>query len=405
MASIVEPFELAQQSKTKYVTFNSANDRIAGGTLNRFTIDLTSASELQNCVGCQLVTAGFTPIPENVPLGANTIVVRTELLQFTLPPGPIQINFTATTFEDPPVTIDLIALLIGGTKTPDVWAQEVETAMNLALFNAFVGVTITIDVVDEDPLRWRWSMVSTPLPRNLQILAAIQSPLAVAGYIGLGPNEVLEMDSVGNNYFTDTFTDLSIDVNDHVLTIPPGQYDIDQVITALNAITPGPLPYFIWNFSPDELVDLIRTPIDNTFFRVLSVIEDPRSTLAPLIGYQGYTAPQEYTTNHIADTSPGLVGLTTAYLHIRRVATGNAVTIDDSKQPRAISLFGQIDVSQHGYGQYVFKDFSGAGSTYAIRFDNSIDLRRLDVRLRDEAGRLIPVVNPGVELQLKMFME
>jgi hypothetical protein len=137
----------------------------------------------------------------------------------------------------------------------------------------------------------------------------------------------------------------------------------------------------------------------------LSVIEDRGSTLAPILGYQGYTVAARFFTSQTADTNPGLFGLVSAFLHCRPLATGSTVTMSSvDTQSLEVSVMGQIPTNGVPYGEFVQHDFSKSGESFLIRFEDDRDLSRLQVRLRSHQGHLLQLGHPGITLFLKVFL-
>jgi hypothetical protein len=176
------------------------------------------------------------------------------------------------------------------------------------------------------------------------------------------------------------------------LTVPDDTYSITTLLAELDSQTGD----FSFAFVDDKVE--ITSPI---VFRVVDVLKDRNSTLAPLLGYQG-DEPDALLMQR-ADTSPGLVGIKQAFLHIRPVANRNSVTISRSTAKAiGVSILGQIPIGARG--DYTSFDFSGAGTSYYLDFGDERDLTQLRIRLRDFSGNLIPISNPGVQLSLKIFL-
>jgi hypothetical protein len=191
----------------------------------------------------------------------------------------------------------------------------------------------------------------------------------------------------------------------HRFVVPEGNYDIDGILTALNAADvpfPGLLDP-IWVFRNDR-VD-VSTVRDYPLFRVLPVVENRGSTLAPILGFHGDVDPSRYFQEQIADSAPGLYGLVSANIHLRPIATGQSVTVSSTDgQALEVSVIAQIPCADTPYGQFVNYDFSRSGESYIINFEDDRDLSRFNVRLRTHQGNLLQLGHPGITLFLKVFL-
>jgi hypothetical protein len=191
----------------------------------------------------------------------------------------------------------------------------------------------------------------------------------------------------------------------HRFPIPAANYDIDGLVTALNSVDP-PFPSLlrpVWDFTDDRVK--VSTALAYPLFRVLSVIEDRGSTLAPTLGFHGYTVAARFFVSQTADTQPGLYGLVNAYLHCRPIATGSTVGMSSiDTQSLEVSIFGEIPVSNVPFGSFAQHDFSRSGESYMMRFESQDrDLSRIQVRIRDHSGNLLELGHPGIVLYLKCF--
>jgi hypothetical protein len=196
--------------------------------------------------------------------------------------------------------------------------------------------------------------------------------------------------------FTNTIILSTTDSTLYSFTIPPAEYTISTLIDALNNLPTTPLDV-VWSFV-DDRVQLSTAP----FCRVVSVVENTGSTLSSLLGFHGYTS--DLFANQRADTPPGLVGLTTAFLHIQPVATRQGIALSrNTRTAIQVSILGQIPCNVPR-GQYTYYDASYSGDTWFIPYESERDISRFQVRLRDGRGNLIPVSNPGIELIIKLFL-
>jgi hypothetical protein len=62
----------------------------------------------------------------------------------------------------------------------------------------------------------------------------------------------------------------------------------------------------------------------------------------------------------------------------------------------------KIPLEGTGYGRFTEYDFARGGETYLMQFEDDRDLTRLQIRLRDAKGALVPISNPGVDMMLKI---
>jgi hypothetical protein len=191
----------------------------------------------------------------------------------------------------------------------------------------------------------------------------------------------------------------------HELTVPSTNYTLTELVEALNAVVP-PYPTILtpsWSIIGD---DRVFVGSGSSFsLRVVSVIENRHSSLAPLIGFHGSAANSFYVAGQLSDSQSGLSGLTDAYLHIRPIATGLGLAISSSDhQSLQVSVFGKIPCDDVNYGEFVQHDFSRSGESFKIEFEDGRDLSRLQVRLRDHQGNLIPLTHPGITLFLRVFV-
>jgi hypothetical protein len=212
----------------------------------------------------------------------------------------------------------------------------------------------------------------------LQNCVAVQ--FISCGFTHLSPN----VDEFSNTIVLQT-TDSTL----YTLTVPPAQYTIQALMDELNSL-PTSVLNATWSFVDGRVQ--VSTAIS---CRVLSVVENSLSSLAPLLGFQGYSGDSFFLTQ-VSDTAPGLVGLTTAFLHIQPVATRQAVAISrTTKTAIQVSVIGQIPCNVP-LGQYTFYDASKSGDVWYIPFEDERDISRFQVRLRDSRGNLIPVCSPGL---------
>ena len=83
---------------------------------------------------------------------------------------------------------------------------------------------------------------------------------------------------------------------------------------------------------------------------------------------------------------------------------GVAVSSRDGRALQ-VSLIGSIPLDKVGFGEYTQHDFSESGETFTMQYEDATrDISRFQVRLRDHAGNLIELPNPGLTLMLKVIL-
>jgi hypothetical protein len=385
----------SMSAKTRYIKLQSSTDRVQGD-LNACTFDLTSATFLQNCKGAQLLGAGFTQLTPNVRADENTVVIQTNDTSIVVPVLPdTNINVDTVNFTIPPPP--------PGVYTPQEWADELSSNITDGIQNATsFDFSVEVTLTNTNPVTLSWDLAPV-----LTFATVTFDPTdAIAPLLGVTParDRILgkSLQSYPGPLVTfpqGTFGTL------HSFTVPESNYTITELIDALNLLAP-PYPNIlipVWDFV-DDFVTVSASGGLPADLRVISVIENRYSSLAPLLGYQNTDTSTFYTTQ-IAETQPGLYGLIRAYLHIRPIATGNTVTVSaGDQQALEVSVFGFIPCEDANYGDFVQYDFSRSGDAYTIRFEDDRDMSRLQVRLRDHQGRLITVGHPGIVLWLRVFL-
>jgi hypothetical protein len=393
-----------ESSKTRYIKLQSSTDRVSG-SLAAPIFDLTSSSFLQNCRAAQLLSCGFTHLTPNVREGENVAILQTNDVSFevpnNLPPMTVTVEIAGVllnvSFPSPP----------GGTYTPLEWAAQASLSITDGFANTpgpfNFGVQIVL--VSHYPTRFSWKIMVAN-PPAFQVLYFHPSD-AIAPFLGIQPDRRILYGEGAQAYPGPLITfPRETPVNTvHRFPIPAANYDIDGLVTALNSVD-APFPSLlqpVWEFTEDRVK--VRTTLAYPLFRVLSVIEDRGSTLAPVLGFHGYTVQARFFSEQTADTAPGLFGLVNAYLHCRPLATGSSVTMSsEDTQSLEVSIFGEIPVSGVPYGGFAQHDFSRSGESYMIRYENDRDVSRIQVRIRDGAGRLLELGHPGIVLYLKVFL-
>jgi hypothetical protein len=289
-----------------------------------------------------------------------------------------------------------------GLYTPDEWA----TALTDVLTEAVAGVYtehITAAVNTYDPLTFNWSTGFVNPETGFQAIV-FEDPLDTQlGFTN--NNRTIYAQAAG--VFNPTVCSIPNPTTyvDHTFTVPEANYTIDELIVALNALTaadPGLLDP-MWSLTADNKISVVHTAgHDYPRLKVLSVIENRSSTLAPLLGFQGYN--KSFGFDVLADTPPGLHGLLNAYCHIRPLATSQTVTVSAAdSQALQVSVMGIIPTVGVQYGQFTQTDFSGSGDTFTLEYSDDRDVTRFQCRLRDHQGRLLELTHPGVTLFLKLW--
>jgi hypothetical protein len=406
--------QVSVASKTKYIKIASATDRTTG-TLSSFTVDLSANSELQNCVAVQLLTAGFVNLTPNVTDETNTVYIQLQDEKVVIPDGlaiRVQIKESAIGVGGYPVWT--ATGFIAGEYTPVEFAAHVETVINTVIVTDH---SINVSVERYYPyLRFRFSAnvpiyTGDPLEGNEGIYLYGDPEIdTLAEYLGINQFRLLfGTEPYGKN--SPSKPTYEFIHQEFSQTIPQDNYNINELITALNNQSVPPeivyegVPFDLtWAYDPvlDRVV--ASTTVDYPFFRVKNVIEDRRSTLSPILGYHGYESDGAYQT-HIADSPTGLTGLYGAYLHLKPISTGMTCTVSkDNKQGIEVSTIAGIPCAGVPYGTYTQTDFSKSGESYMIRFEEQRDISILQVRLRTHQGELINTAAPGVTMTLKCFL-
>jgi hypothetical protein len=391
-----------ESAKTRYIKLQSSTDRVSG-TLAAPTFDLTATSFLQNCRAVQLLSCGFTQLTPNVRTGENVVLLETNDVSFTVPElGNMTIRlFLSGSFVDL-----VIPSPPAGVYTPIAWANVASSSISQGIADARNDdLSVSITLAGTSPTRFSWRIiVNNPPP--FEVLEFFPSD-AIAPYLGIVSDRRLLIGEGNQSYPGPliTFPRETPVRTIHRFVVPEGNYDIDGVLTALNALVP-PFPSLldpVWVFVNDRVdVSSVR---DYPLFRVLPVLENRGSPLAPVLGYHGYVDPSRYFSEQIADSAPGLYGLVSANLHLRPAATGQTVTVSSADgQALEVSVFAQIPTADTPFGKFVYYDFSRSGESYMIRFEDDRDLSRIQCRLRDHQGNLLEVGHPGITLFLRVFL-
>jgi hypothetical protein len=391
-------------SKIKYLKIESATDRY-DGTLNSFSVDLSSASSIQNCMGAQLVGAGFTSLHPNVSSNENTVMVQTKDRVFTVPSLP---DMRLDIEESGYVTQLVIPSPPAGDYTPDEWAVQAAASINTGISAQYVPYFhVQIAVVAYEPnVIFEWSLANSPRDEIVTVYASDQT----APYLGIVSDRYTIYGDVTqqyNGFPLITYPMRSFKTfaySTFALTVPAGNYSAVELMTALNNV-PSPSPTLLdlnWSLDANNLVQC-HTNLGYPRIRIVSVVENRFSTLAPALGYH-YGSQDFFYITHSADTLPGLMGLTNAYLHMKSISTAQTVTISTTDQQSLdVSSWAPIPVNKP-YGNWIWHDFANSGETYMLDFGSDRDLTRLQVRLRDHQGNLISVGNPGVSFLIKLFL-
>jgi hypothetical protein len=393
-----------ESSKTRYIKLQSSTDRVSG-SLAAPTFDLTSSSFLQNCRAAQLLSCGFTQLTPNVREGENTVILQTNDVSFVVPENLPDMN----------IGVEIAGVILGvsipsppaGTYTPLELAAQASLSITNGLANANGSFNFGVEIVvaSHYPTQFSWKIM-VPSPPAFQVLYFHPGD-AVASVLGIQHDRRILYGQGVQAYPGPLITfPRQTPVNTiHRFNVPANNYDIDQLMAALNDAD-SPYPSLLdptWAFEDDRVV--VSTALQYPLLRVLSVVEDRGSRMAPILGFHGETVQERFFSEQRGDTQPGLFGLTSAFLHVRPVATGGCVTFSSTdKQSLEVSVMGQIPTSGTPYGQFVHHDFSKSGDSFLITYEDDRDLSRFQIRLRSHDGALLQLSHPGITLFLKVFL-
>jgi hypothetical protein len=392
-----------QSAKTRYIKLQSSTDRVSG-TLAAPTFDLTASSFLQNCRAAQLLSCGFTNLTPNIRDGESAVLLQTNDVVYDVPEIAtmrIRVEFGGSsvviTIPAPPA----------GQYTPLEWAAQATTSITEGIRNAgSFDFSVEITLAAYNPVRWSWQIIADFPPAG-QVLDFFTSD-EIAPFLGIQSDRFRVFGSGNPSYPGPliTFPQATFVGTIHRFVVPTGNYNIDQIITALNsADVPFPAlidPVFAF---VDDRID-VSTARDYPLFRVLPVTENRGSGLAPILGFHsGYVDPTRYFSEQRADSAPGLYGLVSANIHLRPIATGQTVTVSSKDgQALEVSVIAQIPCADTPFGQFVNYDFSRSGESYMINFEDDRDLSRIQVRLRTHQGALVELSHPGITLFFRVFL-
>jgi hypothetical protein len=384
--------------KVKYVKVQSSTDRTQG-SLSAFTVDLSSVSYLQSVRAAQIVSVGFTHLTPNVRSDESTVIVQTNEISLVNTDDDMIINLfvdhsgggTSLSINGPPA----------GNYNPQEWATALTDALSLGTDDYTEHVTCIVD--NYYPLTFLWSTGPINVGTGYQ---GVRFEDAYNPLLGFTPTErIIFAQEVGVSDPTASYPIGNSVTVDHEFKVPAGNYNITELLAALNSVSPlDPT-----NLDPTwsmvgETVHVTHNP-GHAYprMRVISVIENRRSSLAPLLGFHGYDT--DFVITDIADTPPGLFGLLNAYLHIRPIATAETVTVSSrDKQALQVSVAANIPTAGVEYGEFTQHDFSASGDTYLLKFKDDRDISRFQCRLRDHQGHLLELAHPGVTLFMKLWI-
>ena len=184
------------------------------------------------------------------------------------------------------------------------------------------------------------------------------------------------------------------------ITIEPGFYSTTTLLTALKtAMDTALIPVAgTIDFTQDAITNKISfttTSLDgvtffNTDFR-------PTSTLSPFLGINENIIP--ITTSGTFDSMPSLQGETMAYIHSKDIsASRTRLSLDALSVSCCISI--PIDVPFLVTQSYLPAQME----TNKIIFNTQTDLATLNIRLRAQDGRILPLSpNEKLIIVLKMY--
>jgi hypothetical protein len=346
------------------------------------------------------LSCGFTNLTPNIREGESAVLLQTNDVVFNVPEiATMRIRYNNVidiTIPAPPA----------GSYTPLEWAAQAATSITDGLRNGTsFDLSVEIVLIAYNPVRFSWRVVAD-FPPTTEVLAFYPDD-AIAPFLGI-TSDRFRLFGEGNQSYPGpliTFPQATFVGTIHRFIVPVGNYDIDQMITALNAAdVPFPAlidPVFVF---VNDRID-VSTVRDYPLFRVLPVTENRGSGLAPILGYHGDVDPSRYFMEQRADSAPGLYGLVSANIHLRPIATGQTVTVSSNDgQSLEVSVIAHIPCSDVPFGQFVNYDFSRSGESYMINFEDDRDLSRVQVRLRDHQGNLLELGHPGITLFFRVFL-
>jgi hypothetical protein len=189
-----------------------------------------------------------------------------------------------------------------------------------------------------------------------------------------------------------------------VVEIPAGQYEISELLTAINAQTN---PGFVWTLSGERLQILadgtIVGPIyiwGDGFTSVPNIA--PSDQLATILGFRRGVATElpVNPTPFITELHYDMGGERVAYLHSFTMAH-NKYSFDGEGVAVSFSCSFPINVPYKNFNLVYPNQYQHS----SIRWDEPHDLREIELRLRDSRGRLLNLQGTEWFVCLRLFMQ
>jgi hypothetical protein len=177
------------------------------------------------------------------------------------------------------------------------------------------------------------------------------------------------------------------------IVIPPGFYNIDDLMTALKtAIDPG--------LTPDTISIALKSGVDPRL--VFSMSSSPTTVSYTTQGGNlhkviGITQDSLFQKEYTCDEMPQLQGTTNAYLHSRMLGQGNLLDAEG----RIFSTICAIPIRAE-YGFYNHWETADE-DLYSVAFSSPRNLQKINIVLRDLSGRVLDVRQHELTVVLRLF--
>ena len=177
------------------------------------------------------------------------------------------------------------------------------------------------------------------------------------------------------------------------VTIPPGFYNIDDLMTALKkAIDPG--------LTPDTITISLKSDSDPRL--VFTMSASPLTTSFTTQGGNmhkvlGITQDSPFQKEYTCDELPRLQGTTNAYLHSRVLGQGNLLDAEG----RIFSTICAIPIRAE-YGFYNHWETADE-DLFSVAFPSPRNLQSINIVLRDLDGRVLDIRQHELTVVLRVF--